>query len=63
MLDQMQGRLSEESRAFSRGELSLYRVLEQVGQSDILEEQVLQIVWCLLQEDMGSDLGRAPESY
>ena len=44
-------------RAFYRGELSLYRGLEQVGQSDSLEEQVLQILWCLLQEEMGSDLG------
>ena len=56
MLDQMQGRLSEDRRAFSRGELSLYRGLEQVGQSDSLEEQVLQILWWLLQEEMGSCL-------
>ena len=52
MLDQVQGRLSDERRAFNRGELTLYRGLEQVGQSDILEEQVLQILWWLLQEEI-----------
>ena len=58
MVDQVQLRLSEEKRESSSGEVYLYRGWEQVGQLDIcVDLQVLQHLFCLLQEEMGRNLG------
>jgi hypothetical protein len=53
-LTRCRGYLVRKGGPSTGGELSLNRGLVQVGKSDNLEEQVLQILWCLLQ---GSYLG------